>query len=106
MLQSETEYLYDDENMAIFKTPEKLSIKEIFHVLILNIDKNEHYVCKNVPYRVNHSSNFIVDLSRLSSVEYVKCNDREVMEHHWQTLRVITYKEDRDLTNPRTSKYT
>ena len=79
-----------------------LSLKNYENILKFNF-KN---ICKNVPYRVNHSSDFIVDLSRLSSVEYVKCNDGEVMEDHWQTLRVITYKEDRNLTNPRTSKYT
>ena len=93
--------------MLIFKTPEDISIKEIFHVLTLNINKNEHYICNNFPYRVNHSSsNFIVDLSRLSSVEDVKCNDGEAMEHHGQTLRVITYDEDRNVTIGRTSKYT
>ena len=79
--QSETEYLHDDENMPIFKTPENISIKGIFHVLMLNIDKNEHYIGKNVPYRVTHSSNFIVDPSCLSSVEDVKCNDGEAMKH-------------------------
>ena len=39
-------------------------------------------------------------------MEDVKCNDGEAMEHHGQTLRVITYDEDGNLTIARTSKYT
>ena len=31
--------------------------------------KSLHYISKNIPYRVNHSCNFIVGLSCLSSVE-------------------------------------
>ena len=30
--QSETEYLHDDQNVPIFKTPENINIKEIFHL--------------------------------------------------------------------------
>ena len=31
-------------------------------------------------------------------MEDVKCNDGEAMEHYGQTLRVITYDKDRNLT--------
>lgn len=92
--QSKIEYLYGDQNMSIFETKENIYIKEIFHVLTLNIDKNEHYIYRNVPYRVNHNSNFIVDLSHLSSVEDVKCNDGEAMDHHGQTLGVTRLDKD------------
>lgn len=63
-------------------------------MLTLNIDKNEHYIYRNLPYRVNHNSNFIVDLSHLSSVEDVKCNDGEAMDHHGQTLGVTRLDKD------------
>ena len=53
-----------------------------------------------------HSSNFIVDLSRLSSVEILRCNDGEAMKHHGETMRVSTYGEDRNLTTRHTSKFT
>ena len=39
-------------------------------------------------------------------MEDVKCNDGQAMEHHGQTLRVITYDQDRNLTIARTPKYT
>ena len=74
-------------------------------MLTLNIDKNEHYIYRNVPYRVNHNSNFIVDLSHLSSVEDVKCNDGEAMDHHGQTLGVTRLDKDWNLTITITSKY-
>ena len=38
-------------------------------------------------------------------MEDVKCDDGEAMDHYGQTLRVITYDEDRNLTIACTSKY-
>ena len=101
--QSGIEYLHDYQNVPIFKTAENINIKEIFHLLTLNIDKNQHYIYKNVPCWVNRSSNFMVDLSRLSSVEDLKCNDGKAMEHIGQTLRKIRFDKNRYLTIDPTS---
>ena len=86
--QKEEIFLHDNYNIPVFyKSSKSPSILEVFKLLkdARNLQKSS--ICSQVPYSVDFSSTFIVDLEKLRDVSDIKENNTEALEHHSQPLR-------------------